>query len=493
MRTRRNFRAWWPALLLLLACGGEDGPDPAEQARQAAVLVAPLRDGTPGERRDALWRLEYLGGGSRETGALLLAAALDAEFTWNERLNPLATAGAVPEIARILRDPNRPFREIEAALRVLENADAAAAAAALPGDLTPAQRERLLDVVEHGGTSRVGAVADALVDDPIPNDESGRVFDSLRELRFHRLPFAREESPGSADSSSGAGPDPLARIIRSKRVRLLGPFGRLDRFLASPDLSRAIERTPEEGDGLIAWFFRNEPLCVHSEEGVWFDGPDLPWHLFGRRDGEPFYLRIPEGEDTVPFPPPGGKPIVDRPVVDGRPVPDMTILAPGRLDLETVRKIGARVFRAEGFSFAVHARADWSRVRLPGAPVLTAWHPDLGVAWLEWREDAIPAGVAARGKIRIVGEPGERLDVTVRGTPSWPVTGRQWTYRSSDPLSETYRDVEEIVLDGLPPGFYRVCVSGTARAGDGTEREVLRRFRGEVPPYGDPVLLDLSR
>lgn len=171
----------------------------------------------------------------------------------------------------------------------------------------------------------------------------------------------------------------------------------------------------------------------------------------------------------------------------------MTILAPGRLDLETVRKVGARVFRAEGFSFAVHARADWSRVRLPAAPVLTAWHPDLGVAWLEWREDAIPAGVAARGKIRIVGEPGERLDVTVRVTPSWPVTGRQWTYRSSDPLDEAYRDVEEIVLDGLPPGFYRVRVSGTARAGDGTAREVLRRFRGEVPPNGDPVLLALSR
>ncbi len=192
--------------------------------------------------------------------------------------------------------------------------------------------------------------------------------------------------------------------------------------------------------------------------------PAVALHVLGLVDGVPFYVHVgPDLGDVVVDAVPGGKPVAGRPIVDGRPVPDGTVLAPGRLDLTTVRALAVRAARELGFSALVHARLSSAPVALPAADTLTAWHASFGIAWLPWQGDTVPSGAPLPGRIDVEagpGSPNRRLTVAA-GLPSPGVR----TYGASIPPHVVpWPEDGRGSIVGLPPGAYVVTVDGVARS-----------------------------
>jgi hypothetical protein len=151
-----------------------------------------------------------------------------------------------------------------------------------------------------------------------------------------------------------------------------------------------------------AWEFE-----LDGDELVLPHVPAIALHVLGLAEGVPFHSHVdPFARDVVYDPVPGGQAVAGRPVVDGRPVPDGTVLAPGRLDLTTVRALAVRSARERGFAALVHPRLDRAPVALPAADTLTAWHPSFGVAWLPWRAEVAPSGPSLPGRIDVDAGPG---------------------------------------------------------------------------------------
>jgi len=261
------------------------------------------------------------------------------------------------------------------------------------------------------------------------------------------------------NSSLGAGGllrlevDPLDGFLLRSR-------GTVEGLAASIDRNVDPAWPPERIDALrtLAGAGRTEPLAWRTEVGARVARvPATGWHIFARVDGRRCYLTLLPGQLEGVLPGAAEKPVMGRPVIDGKPVPDMTILAPGALDLDTIRKIGHRDSRAAGYSFAVHRRADWSKVRLANADKLTAWHPDFGVAWLDWSEDTVPSGASLPGRLTLRTVEGEKLNGAVRLRPAWEARGRIITHSfEAPPCQQELKGVSRHHFGGLPPGRYKL-------------------------------------
>jgi hypothetical protein len=276
-------------------------------------------------------------------------------------------------------------------------------------------------------------------------------------------------------------------VERPRRTEILLPG---PGYFGEPALSSDLTANPgwpkHKVDALTGWRAKYEPIFVVKDEKLYLDAPDTGWHLFARWEGRRFYLRIPARAEEVRIPPDPVKRVAGRPVVDGEPVPDLSIVAPGWLDLDSIRGIGVRGHRAEGYSYAIHQGSRWEDVTLPSAEWLTVWHPDKGIAWLEWQEGIVPAGKWLPGRIEIRGEPGQRLTGTARIHPSWPAAGTVSVGSTFEPLERSFEDVEAIVLPGLPDGTYRVYFQLTLHREGAEPEETSGRFFAAIDE-GDPV------
>ena len=197
---------------------------------------------------------------------------------------------------------------------------------------------------------------------------------------------------------------------------------------------------------------------VRDERGwVLADVPAIGLHVFFRAAGAPRYLHVPA--DRLPAGPPGPpKAVAGRPRVAGLPVPEMTILAPGRLDLDTARSVGCRPLRVRGYALAVHDLLDWRTATLPDAEWLTAYHPTFGIAHLRWSADRVPEGDPEPGAIVLRVPQGGTLSGAVRVRPVWRSRQRTRWGGSHNPLHIDLDGREELVLGGLPLGAYAVQV-----------------------------------
>ncbi|MBL9085979.1 MAG: hypothetical protein JNM10_02455 [Planctomycetia bacterium] len=386
---------------------------------------------------------------------------------------------ALVALVRRLLDPNLPRGAAEAAIETLlaMDDDALFALDAVP-DLPAGFRDVLERWVRrrgapHGPPSGWRTTLAAFVPEPVVLPDDG--WSNPDHIPFETNAWRDPRPDPFAAGAETDGPMPRPRDLAPealRRVRFRRADGRpwVERS-GGATLVAILDPTdpPPWDDATFAAFAWVRP------SGRWefeLDGDDLvlphvpavALHVLGLADGVPFHVHVdPFARDVVYDPVPGGQPVAGRPVVDGRPVPDGTVLAPGRLDLTTVRALAVRPARERGFSALVFPGLDRAPVPLPAADTLTAWHPSFGVAWLPWRGDVVPAGPSLPGRIEVDAGPGRadrRLELAVElpspgvwssGPPvpphavPWPATGRG-------------------ALVGLPPGAYVVRVGAVARA-----------------------------
>ena len=150
--------------------------------------------------------------------------------------------------------------------------------------------------------------------------------------------------------------------------------------------------------------------------------PPVPFHCLVQFRECFVYRYVAEKDASIDLRKPfGSKRVHGRPLVDGSPVPEGTVLLPGRIDLATLE-----ILADPGMPYRVHRAGSpaepWADVCLPAADWLTAWHPKSGLAHLEWRDLQAPEGRTYPGVILVTAPPGFAVEGTVSAYPVWKGT-----------------------------------------------------------------------
>ena len=179
--------------------------------------------------------------------------------------------------------------------------------------------------------------------------------------------------------------------------------------------------------------------------------PDVPFHVFARHGNQPFYRHVGPKDAALDLRGPARlKSVPRRPVINGAPAPEGTLLGPGRLDSFTLLYVAAER-QLRGCTHRLGPPGDpWAPLSLPDHDWLTAWHPRLGLAHLRWGGDRPPVGRTYPG-VLVFRFP----DGVATG---WIVLFRTWggrgTVRTSvPPLARRVLDkVGHVRFSGLMPG-----------------------------------------
>jgi hypothetical protein len=447
----RGLGRWW----LVLALAGIAG-----WITVAIVRHVPAPGAARGKRRFALQRVE---------GRL------------NRTVDSVAARQSSPDPAALVRtalhlatDPNVITWRVDDALRALheleEQAQVSWDDAAVSEGIDPAKLEAAIAAAYGWGLERSPALDDL-------------VGDWTRSGALHEgdAPFASSApSPHPAVAArDGTGPLPDGgrptipgldlRDVRLESPRRVAPSE--DAAFVARD---ALESPRIDASALATWRRFLGPFGgveVRTETDGWtlVGVPRLAFHVWGRTsDGRWVHFRRGAGDDVVVADGDDAKPLVARPVVDGAPVPDGTVLIPGRLDLAVARGMAVRPCRAAGVSHFVHARSDFPNVRLAGSKVLTAIHPQHGVAWLRFDGRSAPTGAWERGEIVVRSPDGRPLRwwIGVESGSDVPLVGGYVGDTRPVGLDDP-TGAREFVVRGLPPGDYTVTFSRVERQLDG--------------------------
>ena len=187
--------------------------------------------------------------------------------------------------------------------------------------------------------------------------------------------------------------------------------------------------------------------------------PDAPFHLFVVLDNRPVYRYVSRRDEVLdlrrPF---RTKVVAHRPIVDGRPVPPGTVLAPGRLDRYAVSDLTS----PSGSGRFHHRTADvavWPEIRLPPSEWLTIWHPDHGLAHVAWREGRTPRGRTYPGRLTVTAPEGFRATGYVLAYPTWPGEWRVTPVTAR--LRRDFGGSRSISFPGMRPAHYGLDIQVT--------------------------------
>jgi hypothetical protein len=289
-----------------------------------------------------------------------------------------------------------------------------------------------------------------------------------------------------------------AIVVRRETARLLRV-----RFPGSPEVAPVLcfpdySRQPGvEGARVDAWRWSlNRPGWLRDRfargDGRIHVLPDVPFHVFLRVNDVPHYRYVTREIGAIDFRTPAVRSVASRPVVDGVPVVQGALVAPGRLDLLALSElVHARAWE-RGFAYLTgDPGAAWEAPSLPDAAWLTVWDRSRGVAYIAWKEGAALAGETEAGAVDVVVP--ERVEV--RGTlslvPVWRGAGAVRTVPPDEALRRS-ADGSRTRFRGLPPGRYALnadvrmtdATSGATVDGGGY-REI------DVSGAGAPLVLTL--
>lgn len=181
--------------------------------------------------------------------------------------------------------------------------------------------------------------------------------------------------------------------------------------------------------------------------------PDVPFHFFAVIDRKPVYRYVTRGMKQLdlrmieePLL------LLDRPHVDGRPVPEGTIVVPGKLDplaatLATTVEIHQTLSSPSTLWVPVPvAESDW----------LTVFHRDIGVCHIRWHKDRRPSGKSYPGQLRVVVPEEGEAKGSVSVFPTWKGTGRARSMPHDLRLRQKIDGKRELRFPSLPPGWYTI-------------------------------------
>lgn len=455
---------------------------PSDAGEVARLVEACKRDGRPrrgewGQGSAPWFRLAELGPDAAPALPLLLERLRTTGLLYGAERDTMVGLGApaLAGLVGLLVDPNVAPTTVEVAAAIICDLEEDALGA-LDGfqDLPDGLRDDIVAWVRVPGRHNrapKGALhrLDAFLLDPVPSGPAG-AFGSMssdpcispqRSPQVSDDPFARAAAALQLPSV----PEPLE--THRQRTLILRPavgmpvFDEDDGVLICIDPT-VVPRWPPAAFDVLAFAMPMSWTVLAKGTDRWICGipDDLQVHVFGTLGGRPFSLTAEPGRSQVTIAPrQAGRRLRGRPVVNGRPVPDGTVLAPGRLDLESVRRVSARWLRGRGWSVVLHPRAPDQSHTLPAADTLTAWHPSFGVAWLPWDDESIPSGGSCPGVLTIrAGRSGGTA--TIRAVLPRPnvSSGGEWP-----PPMEVPLDSEgTATIPGLPFGPYEI-VTPTGR------------------------------
>ena len=192
--------------------------------------------------------------------------------------------------------------------------------------------------------------------------------------------------------------------------------------------------------------------------------------------------------------------------IDGAPPPEGTLLLPGTLSDGLVNSVLARGWVDRTLlGLRTPAPDAWREAQLPVADSLTAWHPERGLARLQWAENGAAAGAWEPGFVHVTRSPSYRgrVVVSVRsgcvasplvtsGTSRADALERPLDASTSSLLSGVPFGPVSVEVRSWPPGAERPTTLRKRTSLD--EREPCLRFavaedgtiayegRGDVPP-----------
>jgi len=257
-------------------------------------------------------------------------------------------------------------------------------------------------------------------------------------------------------------------VERFRQVRLVPDEKSADagliswRCLLTPDYSITPDSDPRRLDSLTWWFVSGAPRAYTDPSGIGLRAehvPDIRYHCFSFAGNRASHRIIQPTETTVtvnlqsPL-----KAISGRPLVNGEPVPDGTILASGRLDIGALSWIFSHRQGRRYFSYEVPAEssASWSRVCIAATDTLTLFSPSFGIAYSEWRSGEVPRGVSEPGTIVLDPPKGATVSGEAWAWPAWRGRGGVLGGRSSLPMFRWKEQASGLQMTGLPFGHYAV-------------------------------------
>lgn len=275
----------------------------------------------------------------------------------------------------------------------------------------------------------------------------------------------------------GADQDPGDSADAPPRVRFI------------PDRSVIPDGPAARVDALQAWI-DTECVVVRRRAGSVEARvpPGTAWWVLAQLPGGPVISHVPAADAVrgtaraVGLLAPSVRRTLRRaPTIDGGPIPDGTLVVPGRLDVFAVGAVRAAV-RDIGFAGAVVVGlGGWRAVDLPTADELTLAHASFGVAYAAWPDsespDAGPPNASSEsGAIEFVAGAGAEFSLGVAVWPAWPGTGDVFSRPSDRMLRTIAIGGTSHVVRGLPSGAYRFDYAASSGAG----RPGTRLRRGAV-------------
>ena len=259
-------------------------------------------------------------------------------------------------------------------------------------------------------------------------------------------------------------------IDRAWRPTLRLPQGEGDPFVdVLPDMGRqpkvnGVPLHPRRADAwlwevAVPWWGRGQRMIRDGERLTIL--PAIPFHIIvTTAKGTRVRYCEADGATTIDMRGKVGYRRVDPlPLVDGKVVDVGTHIVPGRLNLATLARFLDYADSHDRLCGKVGIdplRRRPREIELPESEWLTVWHPEQGLAHLEWKPGQRPSGRRYSGTLRVEPPRGWRLSGEVAVYPVWRGTGSTRTTPPLGFLSREVRDPRGIEFPGLQPGFY--CV-----------------------------------
>ena len=146
--------------------------------------------------------------------------------------------------------------------------------------------------------------------------------------------------------------------------------------------------------------------------------------------------------------------ILERPTVDGRPVPADTILVPGKLDTLAI----TMATTADAHQELPAPSKLWTPIAVPAHDWLTVFHTDIGLCHIRWHKGRRPEGTSYPTEIRVLVPDGFDARGSVSVFPMWKGTGRVRTMPHDVRLRQRLDGRRALRFPSLPPGWYTIDV-----------------------------------
>lgn len=344
----------------------------------------------------------------------------------------------------------------------------------------PAVRLRVIVVRDIHGFPKPGPIRDTEEftmhgerDVSMPRGLFTRVYSSSREALV--WPRAASPRPGSTVR---------IRIDQPRVVAVRPPAGKI-RVECLPDLTWQPDVDPFRIDAWRSFLHGPRWLTALDERRPELHVlPDVPFHVFARTGGHPLYRYVaPKQEKLDLSGPPDLRRLPRCPQVDGGDARAGSYVAPGRLDLFTVKTVWELRHRLRGC--AVRIGETWTACDLPAADWLTVWHPEAGLAHLRWVGLDVPAGKTYPGRLRVKVPRGYEATGYVSAFPVWRGAGTIRAVPPEDFLRRRFDGDRPATWRGLLPGAYGLNVKvDLVRRRDGHRVSVKRMEELVVPAAG---------